>query len=226
MSISALENNISYQEKINKERIKKLKEWAKEYKAHEGKLVYIRTQIADLCLKMIKMGISREAIFVQMGGHKDNQKSRLAFSIKSLYRWIRDREAELKLTENNDISDKRKELASRLADKIPAKATPRQARSIFNKEVRKHNQLQRLCPEDRHLLTMVKSAKDMEFYICNNYILKGLDQEQLSNLHESIKQIKDGLDNHFGTKSVKKKKVQRKKVSKRSSAKVDLKVVS
>lgn len=220
MSNLALEQNVSYQQTIHKQRVKKVKSLIHEYKTLRRKEDSVTNMIADTVIKMESYSTLKK-IHVQLGGEK-------VVSYKSLWRWVDNRKKALALSKvvGRTKANAEKSTMIKAIERIRKGATDKEMRDIFKSEKKRIQTESRMSPEDRSIINMIEQTRVMSFSINHSFVLKGLDQEQLSNLHENIKQVQDGLDKHFGTKSVKKKKVQRKKVSKRSSAKVDLKVVS
>lgn len=220
MSNLALEQNVSYQQSIHKERLKKVKSLIHEYKTLRRKEDTVTNMIADTVIK-IESYSTLKKIHVQLGGEK-------VVSYKSLWRWVNNRKKALALSK---AVGKRKALVEKPAmikaiEKLKKGATDKEMRDIFQSEKKRIQVESKMSPEDRNLINMVEQTRSISFSINHSFILKSLDQEQLSNLHENIKQIQDGLDTHFGTKSAKQKKVQRNTVPKRSFTKGNLKVVS
>ena len=216
----ALEQNVSYQETVHKQRVKKVKGLIHEYKVLNRKTDTVTNMIADAVIRMESYSTLKK-IHVQLGGER-------AVSYKTLWRWVDTRKKAKVLSSivgKSKIRDD-KTIAIKAIEKIKKGATKKEIRNIYKEELKRVRAERKMCPEDRYIVEATEQSRKLSFAINHSYLLKNLDQEQLSNLHENIKQIQDGLNKHFGTKSAKSKKVQRKKVSNRSDVKRNLKVVS
>ena len=200
--MQAMEQNVSYQERVHKERVKQAKELLHEIRVLNRKTETTVNKLSDLVIRMEKW-CSLKKVHAQLGGER-------AIAYKTLWRWV-DGRKKSKLLKEVVGKEKLKDatVAQRAIEKIKKGATEKDIKAIFREENKKSR-------EDYQLEEMVENARRADFLINNQLILKKLDQEQLSNLHEHIKQIMNGLDKHFGVAKSKGKRVQRKKASKRS----------
>lgn len=211
----SMEQNVSFQQTIHKERVKKVKGLISEYKQLNRKTETVTNMIADTVIKMESYSTLAK-IHIQLGGEK-------AVSYKTLWRWVDTRKKAKAIS--NLVGKKpkanltAKQIEVNVIGQIKKGMTDKQIKSLYKEERKRVSAQNKMSPEDRHIVELVEQTRKLDFVVNHSYILKALDQEGLSNLHENIKQIYDGLNKHFGTKSVKKKKVQRKKVSKRSVSK-------
>lgn len=219
MSTALLERSVSYQERLKKQNIAKLKELAKDYGKQEKRIEGIRNQIADVCIQMINMGYKVGPIYTSMGGEK-----KLSFSEKTLYRWIGNRRKESKLDKAVEESKINDTIVRRVIDRTLKGTTQKEIKKIFREESKRFKEESKLSPEDRHVKSLLKTIRDIKFHICDSYILRELNQEDLSDIHECVHAIDKELKKHFGVAKSKGTRVQRKKVTTKRSG-TRLKVV-
>lgn len=203
--MQALEQNVSYQERQHKERVKKAKSLLHEIKVLNRKTKSTTNKLSDLVIRMESYS-TLQKIHIQLGGER-------AVSYKTLWRWVDGRKKELELNKvvGKDKVKSNPVVAQKVIEKIKKGATDKDIRRLFREE-------KKVSPEDRQLIELVENLRRGDFLVNHEWVLKALDQENLSNLHEFVKQIKDGLDKHFGVAKSKGKRVQRKKTSKRSGS--------
>lgn len=203
MATLSLDQNVSYQEKIHKQRVSEVKKLINEYKVLNRKTKAVTNKISDTVIKMENFATLKR-IHVQLGGEK-------AVPYKTLWRWVDGRKKELLAKKTIGKEKVKNTDIKKIVDRMKKGVTEKEIKKIFREEKKKSR-------EDYQVDEMVENFRRADFLVNHNLILKNLDQEQLSNLHELVKNVKDGLDKHFGVAKSKGKRVQRKKVTTKGSS--------